>query len=327
MPIEVAGAGHGAAVSVAQDCAARVSALPLPRAAHSIVHGRRLHHRRRWYRSRMKIANTADSAGIVPLGALPRSIVLLALAATLTAAHGAGSGAPAPRHLLVQVRDTPPLGHAAVRHGADGSYTVSTGGSGERDERGAQAPDNGTTLSTGNSVRRVHIVEGQRVRVDLPAVQSLQFHVPLPAAGNGKRAAGASAGAASAGTTTGTNTGTTATASGTTTGAAASAAPSVSGVVYFDSVAAFAARFALSGSTVRIELQPLRSGTVAAPYAAAAGDGADRPVVVVGRVGEWIALGDTDLQDPGATLNVTAEPPRPASVWVRVDPEAAEAAR
>jgi hypothetical protein len=227
---------------------------------------------------------------------------------------------PTPRHLLVQVRDTPPSGPAAVRHGADGSYTVSTGGGGERDERGAQAPDNGTTLSTSNRVRRVHIVEGQRVRLDLPSVQSLQFHVPIPpnGAGAAKGATGAATGTGAAKATTGAATGT---------GAAPAtgniAGPSVSGVVYFDAVAAFAARFALAGDTVRIELTPLRSGAVAAPYAAsAAGEAADHAVTVVGRVGEWIALGDTDLQDPAANLSATAEPTRPASVWVRVDPEA-----
>jgi hypothetical protein len=235
-------------------------------------------------------------------------IAFLALAC---AAGAAGSGA-APRHLLVQVRDTPPQGPASVRHGADGSYAVSTGGGGERDERGAQAPDNGSTLSTTNSVRRVHILEGERVRLDLPAVQSLQFHVPLPAG-----AGGAPRGAAAGGSTAG---GSAAAAGGA--GGTPGAGPSASGVVYFDAVSAFAARFALAGSTVLIELTPLRAGTVAAPYAAAGG-APDRPVTVSGRVGTWIPLGDTDLQDPARNLSATAEPPRPASVWVRVDPEAA----
>jgi hypothetical protein len=242
----------------------------------------------------------------------------LALSVLLPPALGAGTGAgpgPEPRHLLVQVRDTAPLGPAAIRHGADGSYAVSTGGGGERDERGARAPDNAVTLSTSSRVRRVHILEGQRVRLDLPAVQSLQFHVPIPGAGAGKGGgAGVGSGSTAAGTAGGTG------------------AASASGVVYFEAVSGFAARFAVAGSAVTIELTPLRAGTVAPPpysasAAASAADAPDRVVTVAGRLGEWIALGDTDLQDPGRNLNATAEPTSPASVWVRVDPEAADALR
>jgi hypothetical protein len=230
---------------------------------------------------------------------------LLAAAAAATAAAAGAEGAPA-RHLLVQVRDTPPHGPAAIRHGADGSYSVSTGSGADRDDRGDQAPDNATILSTSNRIRRVHVLEGERVRVDLPAVQSLQFH--------GVRAGGTTAGKAAAG-------GSAATASG-----AASAAPSTSGVVYFEAVTAFAARFALAGRMVRIELTPLHRGGVSAPFAAGAA-GTEAPVTVSGRLGEWIALGDTDLADSGKSLTPTAEPTTPASVWVRVDPEAADVAQ
>lgn len=224
----------------------------------------------------------------------------------LLATAGAAGPEAAPRRLLVQVRDTPPQGGAAIRHGADGSYSVSTG-SGDRDDR-ADPPGNGATLSTSNAVRRLRIREGERVRVDLPGVQSLQFHVP--AAGSGAPAG--TAGVSQASTSKGGN---------------AATAPSVSGVVTFEAVTAFAARFALRGSAVRIELTPLRVGAVAAPFAPAATDQAAQPaaVTVQGRVGEWIALGDTDLSPPAASLNAAAEPARPASVWVRVDPEPAGA--
>jgi hypothetical protein len=246
-----------------------------------------------------------------------------AIAFVLLVEIGAGAGAQSgagPRHLLVQVRDTAPQGPAAIRHGADGSYAVSTGGGGERDDRGAQAPDNGTTLSTSNRVRRVHIVEGERVRVDLPAVQSLQFHVPISAAGAGPGKG--TGGATPAAGATGAGASNAATGAGST----GSGAPSASGVVTFEAVTAFAARFVLAGSNVRIELTPLRRRSVAAPYAPGSG-GADRPVTVGGHLGEWIALGDTDLDDPAKSLNATAEPTSPASVWVRVDLEAAEAVK
>ena len=224
----------------------------------------------------------------------------------LLALSAVASPDPAPQRLLVQVRDTPPQGAGAIRHGADGSYSVSTGG-GDGDER-ADATGNATTLSTRGSVRRVHVRAGERVRVDLPGLQSLQFHVPLGTAGGPKPAAGSTAGAAAAST-------------GATPGGPASA-PAVSGVVTFEAITAFAARFWLDGSSVRIELAPLRLDAVAAPYAVAGTTG-ERAVTLQGRVGQWIALGDTELSPPARRLDEGPEPVRPASVWVRVVPEPA----
>jgi hypothetical protein len=253
-------------------------------------------------------------------------------AGTASGAAFAGPGAP-PRHLLVQVRDTPPQGPAAIRHGADGSYSLSTGSGADRDDRGALAPDNATVLSTSNRLRRVHLVEGERVRVDLPAVQSLQFHLSQSSStststgkgaaaptGGARGAAGSSASSAPAGAGSTGSTGSTGNASGS--GSAGASGAAVSGVVYFEAVSAFAARFTVAGPAVHIELTPLRRGGVAAPYAAGAA-GADAPVTITGRLGEWIALGDTDLGDTAKSLSVTADPASPASVWVRVDLETA----
>jgi len=281
----------------------------------------------------------------------------LALLALLSAAIAVAAGAPPPpRRLLIEVRDTPPQNAAAIRHGADGSYSVSTGsGGGDRDDRSGPA-DNSTTLSTGNSVRRFRIMEGERVRVDLPSVQSLQFHMPVPAAasaaakgatgtaraagtartpgtvnaagptaGAGTAGAAGASGAGAAGTTGAAGTPATAGTTGAASTANAAAAPSVSGVVNFEAVAAFAARFALAGSSVRVELTPLPAGTITAPYAAAAGS-PQATVTVQGRVGQWIALGDTELSSPARSLNATPDPVRPASVWVRVRPDPAAVA-
>lgn len=256
----------------------------------------------RWYRSFMtRVCNCL--------------VLLTTLAATAVVPAAAGD-APPYRRLLVEVRDTPPQRAGGIRHGADGSYSVSTG-AGDTDER-ANADDNSTTLSTGNSVRRLHIAEGERVRVDLPSVQSLQFHVPVPGGATGK-ASGKPAATAGAGGVSGA-----ASASGSTGSAnAAGSAPSVSGVVTFSAVSAFAARFALAGSTVLVELTPLQVGTVSAPYAAAGA--APAKVIVQGRVGQWISLGDTELSNPRTSLNTTPEPITPGSVWVRVQLDPTEA--
>jgi len=219
---------------------------------------------------------------------------------------GAAEPVHAPRHLLIRVRDTPPGGGSPAFHRErDGSYTVSTGGGGDRDDRPAAGAGNGAVVSTTENVRLVRVLEGESVRVDLPAVQSLQFHVP------------AGAGTASAGRGT-VSPGAAASASG------KAATPAVSGVIYFDAVSAFAARFALVGNSVRIELVPLQSGSVAAPFAVAGGGEGPGRVLLVGRVGEWIALGDTELLSSGKSLSVTAEPASQPSVWVRVEPDPAD---
>ncbi len=235
--------------------------------------------------------------------ALQRALPALLLVAPI----GAWSQTPAhpARRLVIQVRDAAPASRPAFHRGRDNSYTVATGNGADRDDR-ADAPGNGTSLSTTAGVRLLHVREGERVRVDLPTVQSLQFHVPIStpgAPGKANAASPASAAAAAPGS--------------------ASAGPSTSGVVYFNAVAAFSARFALAGPDVRIELTPVRTGTVAAPLIAAGAPG-ENVVRLVGRVGEWIALGDPEVQTGGKSLSPTAEPPSPASVWVRVDPETAD---
>jgi len=250
--------------------------------------------------TRTKMKPQAADPARLGIGRLSRhcaSWACLALAALCPLAPGAASAqqhvnADGPRHLLLQVRDTPPGSPAAVQRGRDNSYTVGTGGDGVRDDRPSSGtPDSSYTLSTANAIRKLRVLEGQAVRVDLPVLQSLQFHVPLPAQG-------ASSGSGSSGNQ--------------------AQGPAASGVVYFSSVSAVAARFALDGSTVHITLKPLRSGSVAAPYAAAQEPAS---VQLQGRVGEWIALGDSEPPPGSPSLSPTAEPPSPASVWVRVDPD------
>ncbi len=210
----------------------------------------------------------------------------------------APAAAPArpPRHLLVDVRDTPPAAVVRSGRGADHSYTVSTGGA----DDAAGAPGNASTVSTQTSIRRVRVVEGERIRVDLPAVQSLQFHVPLGAATGGRGHGAAPSAPAAAG------------------GAADPAA--TSGVVYYEGVAAFSARFYLRGDTVTVELVPLQRGSVSAPFVPAAG-GSGAAVLASAAVGEWLPLGDSDLDTTGNTLNENPDPPSPASLWVRIFPD------
>lgn len=203
-------------------------------------------------------------------------------------AAGAGGAAPA-RRLRIEVSDSPAAGGGSFQRSADGAYTVSTRSPDGAAAPGRDAAGNGYTLSTGNGTREVMVLEGEAVRVDLPAVQSLQFHVPVTLPGQKSPAA-----------------------------AAASAAPAASGVVTFEAVSAFSARFALVGDQVQVRLVPLRVGGVAAPYAAAGAPAA--PLTLTGRVGQWMALGDTDVPRGGKTLVPTADPPAPASVWVRVRP-------
>jgi len=218
------------------------------------------------------------------------------------AADGTAQTAPQPRNLLVQVRDTAPGARPNFEHGRDRSYTVSTGTGGDRDERNEPGANNATVLSTSNSVHLVRVREGEPVRVDLPSMQTLQFHVPVGKAGTASRTPAATGG-------------------GDSKTAVGAPRPAASAVVYFEAISSFAARFALMGNNVRIDLVPLQTGGVAAPFVA--GSGAERPraVTLLGRVGEWIALGDEDLVSTGKSLTITAEPPSQPSVWVRVVPD------
>lgn len=203
--------------------------------------------------------------------------------------------APPPARLLVEVRTTPPDDAPAFHRGADRSYTVGTGGGGDLDEQPARDGDQRATLLRGGNARRLlHVRAGEALRVELPSRQSLQFHVAPPAPG----AADAPARPGAAGRA----------------GAA--------GVVYFDAVAAFAARFYLVGDAVNIELVALQAGGVAAPWIDIGPERAARPpgsaLQLRGRAGEWIALGDASVAAPARGLMPTAEPPSAAALWVRV---------
>lgn len=224
------------------------------------------------------------------------------MAACLAAGPGARSGAPSaardPQHLIVEVSTRAPDSPPSFERRADRSYVVSTGGAGSRDDSAGSS--NGRLLETATPDRLVRVRAGEALRVDLPGVQSLQFHVPVPS-GVAPKAAGSTANA-----TAGTGAG--------------PAGSSVSGDVYFEAVTAFAARFAIAGGHVLITLQPLQVGGVSAPRLTTGADSRPEPIVLKGAIGAWIALGDTQLP-PARSLTPTAEPPSPASVWVRVRPD------
>jgi hypothetical protein len=176
---------------------------------------------------------------------------------------------------------------------------VSSGGTDERDDLpAATAGHRGTVLRGGGALRVLHVRAGEALRVDLPSRQALQFHLAAPPAPGGHGTAVPAAPGALAPR-----------------GAAA-------GVVYFDAVAAFAARFYLEGDLVRIELVPLQASGVVAPWIdVAAARTVHEPgsaLRLQGRPGAWIALGDTNVAAPARALVPTAEPPAPAAVWVRV---------
>ncbi|HEX7156090.1 MAG TPA: hypothetical protein VF229_02685 [Burkholderiaceae bacterium] len=204
------------------------------------------------------------------------------------------------RRLAVTLREDPPADGPQVHAGADGSVTVSTAR--EREPRGRESPaddDRSTTVATASRSRRLQVVEGEQVRIDLPATQSIRFRIP--AGGGAGRPASASPGVPGATTASG--------------GAAAVAG----GVVTFESVTAFAARFAIAGRTVVIELTPLRQGAVAAyPEAPAAAS-------VRGSLGEWIALGTAGPPSGPQDAGAASEPTSYAGVWVRVELDPAPA--
>ena len=275
------------------------------------------------YRMRMRLSE--QSPALLPLALEPTRNWLCGprrnLGAVLACTWLLLGGAPvhavdpgqAPQRLLIRVRDSAPGARPNFMHERDRSYTVSTGAGEDRDERvGTAATNNATVVSTSTSVRLLRVLEGEAVRVDLPSLQTLQFHVPL---GNRAASTHASGGAAASSTPGATSGAAGASAAGT-------AGGSASGVVYFEAVSAFAARFALVGSNgVRIELEPLQAGGVAAPFAVAPGGQSVRAVTLLGRVGEWIALGDNDLVTSGKSLTATAQPPSQPTVWVRVEPD------
>jgi len=247
-----------------------------------------------------------------PARAVP---VALALAFLLWHASATGADGATTPTLLVHWRSSPPeeMRPQAARRGADGSWSVSTSGAtgasysaGNNPEAARPDPGNEMVLATREGERVVRLREGEAVLIDLPAVQSLQFRRALPAAGG--------SGGASAGTSASPSAGTGSAAAGST--AAGSAGNSASGVVYFESVAAFTARFHIAGQRVRIELVPRLSGTVRAPVPGA-GEGSGS-VTVEGPLGNWIALGGgAGASDRG----LSAAPPTQDAVWLRVEVE------
>lgn len=222
------------------------------------------------------------------------------------AAPGAGG-----HRLAVHVRDAAPDSRPSFHRGRDNSYTVSTGGGGDRDDRLDERPDNGYVVGVHGAERVVHLAEGEAVRVDLPGLQSIQFHLPLSAASAHGPGAAAKPAASSAAPVSATGSSAAGAA-----GSAGESAPSAAGVVYFDSVRACVARFYLDGAKVEIRLKPLRGGTLGAPHAPA-GPADAAEVRLHGALGAWIALGDDEVA-PAKSLNATALPATPASVWVRV---------
>jgi hypothetical protein len=162
-----------------------------------------------------------------------------------------------------------------------GSITLSTGG--------RMAPDpygNGQILSTRPERRSSRIMEGEPLRIAMPATQSLWF---------GRRA-GRSKQKAPAGSPD----------------AGVSAPVDVAGVASFDGVSDFTARIWVADTTVAIELKPLS----AAGGIDAGSDAASAATTVYGRVGEWIALADTgtDLQNPSQGSG-----PARTGLWIKVD--------
>jgi hypothetical protein len=234
---------------------------------------------------------------------------------------------PAERWLWLEVRDTPPPAGPAYRRAADGSVTISTGGSLQDGSLG-----NGSVVGTAAPARRLRVREGEPLRVDLPATQGLQVRVPVV----GRNGAGAvtpgsvaAAGAASStasGAASGSTAGTAGSAAGgTSSGAAASGAsgaaygqvPQAEAVIEWTGTAAFLARFRLAGAGVEVELQPLAAG-VSAPVDHVSGT-RRTPVRIMGPLGAWMALAEPGLSE--RSLSPYPDAPPSAGVWVRVTPE------
>jgi hypothetical protein len=159
-----------------------------------------------------------------------------------------------------------------------GSVTLSTGRTMPPDSYG-----NGQIVSTQPARRSATVLEGEPLRISMPAAQALWFRA------HGSRSKAPSTGA----------------------DGNASVAPGAEGVVHFDAVSDFTARIWLADATVAIELQPLAAGAIDA----GTDRGPDR-ATVYGRVGQWIALVDsgTDLQMPAGGSGV----PR-TGLWIKVD--------
>ena len=191
------------------------------------------------------------------------------------------------RALVVAFSDEPPGGQdvqtAARPPLAGGSITLSTGT--------AMPPDpvgNGQVLSTRPDRGSTRVIEGEALRLSMPAPQSLWFGV------HGGRGGQQKPKAAAAGADNG-----------------ASAAAAVQGVVHFDGVSDVIARVWVAQATVAIELKPLASGSLDA-----GADRASEQAIVYGRIGQWIALADSGVDVQAASHGSGA--PR-GGLWIRVD--------
>jgi hypothetical protein len=162
----------------------------------------------------------------------------------------------------------------------DNSTTLSTGTAPAPDRQG-----NGQVLGTSPAPRREGIVEGEPLRVSMPATQSLRFRVAPPA----RSVAAGRAAAANAG-----------------------------GVVHFETLSDFTLRLWRVGSTVAVQVQGRRAGRVSG---SASREGADEQEpgkqVVYGPIGRWFALADS-----GRPIGPEhAGEPR-TGLWIRVEPVA-----
>ena len=192
--------------------------------------------------------------------------------------------------LVVRLRDDPAFAlapAAGALAAPDRSVTLSTGRTMPPDPHG-----NARVLSTQPDAAVAELLEGDPLRVSMPAPQSLWVGVnarrgpkrPTPAAASGSTAGGGAPGHAS----------------------------DAAAVVHFDAVSDFTVRVWLAGDTVAIDLRPRAAGRLdGAP------DPNSEPVTVYGRLGQWIALADSggELQPTGNAESGAAR----AGLWIKVD--------
>jgi hypothetical protein len=185
--------------------------------------------------------------------------------------------------LAVALSDDPPSTTGDIRPDPQvpspgGSVTLSTGH--------AMAPDpvgNGQILSTWPDRRSSRILEGDPLRISMPAPQSLWFG-PHGGRGTARRPGTSASGAGNSGPTS----------------------TEVQGVVHFEAVSDLTARIWIAETTVAIELTPLGGLD-------AGGDRGSEPAIVYGRVGQWIALADSGVDARGGS-----GAPR-SGLWIKVD--------
>ena len=197
--------------------------------------------------------------------------------------------------LAIALSDEPP-GAADVNASTEppprnGSITLSTGRPMPPDAVG-----NGQIVSTQSASRSTAVLEGEPVRISMPAPQSLWFgvHRSREAGARSKTAAAKTSAARTPAAGAGGN---------------VSGATGAQGVVHFDAVSDVTARIWLADTTVAIELQPLAAGGIDA-----GDDWSSDRAVVYGEVGRWIALADSGADPEPASGSA----PR-TGLWIKVD--------